>query len=119
MIVRHAATSGDETQQARPARHYYDIWCLLSDDATLRAIDESPVDVLAREVVTFTTAAELATTPRPTAGFGASPAFDSTSVPSAAAAYEQIVLDQLVSPDASRPTFTECCTRVTSLNSSL
>ncbi len=119
MIVHHAASSGDAAEQARLARHYYDIWCLLGDDDTIRAIDESPVDVLAREVVTFTEAAGLETTPRPTTGFADSSAFDPAAVPSAAVAYEQIVLGQLVWPGASPPTFAECCERITRLKSSL
>ncbi len=112
MIVHHAAVEGDEAEQARLARHYYDIWCLLNDADTVAALSETPVDVLEREVVTFTRAAELETTRRPVTGFATSPAFDPTAAQSARSAFETIVLDQLVWPDAPRPTFEECCALV-------
>ena len=112
MIVHHAAVSDDGTEQARLARHYYDIWCLLRDANTIAAMGESPVDVLAREVATFTQSAELETSNRPAEGFAASPAFDAAQVPSAKTAFESIVLEQLVWPDAARPTFEECCEAV-------
>ena len=47
----------------------YDIWCLLNDADAVAALSETPVDVLEREVVTFTEAAELQTTRRPPGGF--------------------------------------------------
>ena len=112
MIVHHAAVEGDEAEQARLARHYYDIWCLLNDADTVAALTETPVDVLEREVVTFTRAAELETTRRPVNGFATSPAFDPPAAQPARSAFETIVLDQLVWPDAPRPTFVECCARV-------
>lgn len=112
MIVHHAAVEGDEAEQARLARHYYDIWCLLNDADTVAALSETPVDVLEREVVTFTAAAELQTTRRPASGFSTSAAFDSAAAKSARSAFETIVLAQLVWPDAPRPTFEECCETV-------
>ena len=112
MIVHHAAVAGDAMEQARLARHYYDIWCLLNDVDTVTALSESPVDVLEREVATFTRAAELETTRRPVSGFATSPAFDPTAAQPAQSAFETIVLDQLVWPEAPRPTFVECCALV-------
>lgn len=109
MIVHQAASTGDETEQARLARHYYDIWCLLNDPETVAAISDSLVDVLAREVVTFSTAAGLGSTIRPAEGFAVSPAFDAVHVTAARDAFESIVLDQLVWPGAPRPSFEECC----------
>lgn len=64
MIVHYAGSRGDVTEQERLARHYYDIWCLLSDHDTIAALQESPADVLAREVSTFTDAAGLEGTNR-------------------------------------------------------
>ena len=58
-ILHHAATVGDSAEQARLARHYYDVWCLLGDEDTVAELAISPADVLAREVVTFTEAAAL------------------------------------------------------------
>ena len=112
MIVHHAAAAGDKTEQARLARHYYDIWCLLNDTDTVEALRETPADVLAREVATFTDAAGLKTTSRPADGFGTSTAFDPTAAQAARSAFETIVLNQLVWPDAPRPTFEECCALV-------
>lgn len=112
MIVHHAAVAGDALEQARLARHYYDIWCLLNDADTVAALSETPVDVLEREVVTFTAAAELQATRRPPGGFSTSAAFDPVAAQSVRSAFETIVLAQLVWPDAPRPTFEECCETV-------
>ena len=109
MIVHHAGSSANFTEQERLARHYYDIWCLLSDDDTVAALEESPADVLAREVSTFTDAAGLDGTIRPSDGFAASPAFDLAAARAARSAFESVVLDQLVWPQAPRPSFEECC----------
>ncbi len=108
-IVHHAATTGDSDEQARLARHYYDIWCLLSHPSTVGAFDETPADILAREVVTFTQMAGLETSTRPASGFAASPAFCPAEVKSARDAYDAIVLPQLVWPGAPRPSFDDCC----------
>ena len=100
MIVHHAPAAGNETEQARLARHYYDIWCLLNDTDTVESLSETPADVLAREVATFTDAAGLETTLCPADGFGTSAAFDPMAAQAARSAFETIVLDQLVWPDA-------------------
>ena len=112
IIVHHAAVAGDAAEQVRLARHYYDIWCLINDADTVAALGESPADVLQREVVTFTHAADLETTRRPVGGFASSAAFDPTAAEAARSAFETVVLDQLVWPDAPRPTFEECCALV-------
>ena len=109
MIVHHAGSSGSVTEQIRLARHYYDIWCLLSDHDTIAALEESPADLLAREVSTFADAAGLDGTTRPSDGFAASPALDLTTTRSVRTAFESVVLDQLVWPQAPRPTFEDCC----------
>lgn len=112
IIVHHAAARGDAAEQARLARHYYDIWCLLNDVDTVAAIRSSPADVLAREVVTFTAAAKMHTSPRPSAGFASSPAFDPAVSGPARSAFDSIVLDQLLWPSAPRPSFEDCCAAV-------
>lgn len=109
IIVHHAALQEDEAEQARQARHYYDIWCLLSDGETIESLQTSPADVLAREVVTFTAAAGMETSNRPPTGFAASPAFDPGKAQPARSAFELIVLDQLLWPAAARPSFEDCC----------
>lgn len=112
IIVHHAASRDNNTEQARTARHYYDIWCLLNDKETVEAISTSPVGVLAREVITFTTAAKMDTSVRPLSGFASSPAFDPAISKPARAAYESIVLEQLLWPAAPQPSFEDCCAAV-------
>jgi len=68
MILHYAAVHGAEHEQARHARHYYDVWCLLNDEATMSSFTDWPCDALAREVETFTEAAGLETSPRPPGG---------------------------------------------------
>ena len=111
-ILHHAATVGDSAEQARLARHYYDVWCLLGDEDTVAELAISPADVLAREVVTFTEAAGLETSKRPSSGFADSPAFNADANESARTAFNDVVLDQLLWPKAPRPTFQECCAAV-------
>ncbi len=109
MLLHHAASIGDASEQQRLARHYYDLWCLLGDDETIAALADSPADVLAREVKTFTYASGLGGTSRPADGFAASPAFDPPNTGAARSAFESIVLDQLLWPGAPRPSFEDCC----------
>lgn len=109
MILHHAALTGDAVEQQRLARHYYDVWCLLRDNGTVTALSESPADVLAREVSTFTEAAGLGASARPANGFAASPAFDYRATGPARSVYESIVLDQLLWPEALRPSLEDCC----------
>ena len=85
---------------------------LLNDEDTVTAIRSSPVDVLAREVVTFTAAAKMHTNPRPSAGFASSPAFDPAVAGPARSAFGSIVLGQLLWPSAPRPSFEDCCAAV-------
>ena len=111
MILHHAATAGDETEQVRHARHYYDVWCLLNDEPTIAAFTEWPCDALAREVETFTIAAGLETSPRPKGGFGESPAFVSPSQ-QVQRAFQDDVVGELLWGDAGQPTFEDCYTAV-------
>lgn len=112
VIVHHAALQRDAVEQARHARHYYDIWCLLNDAGTVEALKTSPADVLAREVVTFTDAANMVTSTRPPTGFAASPAFDPIKAQPVRSEFESVVLDQLLWPAAARPSLEDCCAAV-------
>ncbi|WP_419926444.1 nucleotidyl transferase AbiEii/AbiGii toxin family protein [Candidatus Poriferisocius sp.] len=119
MILHHAAVLGDRAERIRLARHYYDVWCLLNDASTLSALTVWPCDALAREVETFTIAAGLDTSPRPSGGFGASPAF-SARTRAVREAYQRQVLDQLVwGPAEEKPTLDECCDLVVATGTSL
>ena len=68
----------------------------------------SLADVLAGEVVTFTAAAKMHTSPRPSAGFTSSPAFDPAVSGPTRSAFDSIVLGQLLWPSAPRPSFEDC-----------
>ena len=109
IIVHHAAVNGDEAERKRHARHYYDIWCLLNDPGTRTALGDTPIDVLSREVVTFTRDARLEPSLRPKGGFAASPAFDTARSEAVVEAFDSIVVGQLVWPSAPQPSFEECC----------
>ena len=88
------------------------IWCLLGDGETVEALEASPADVLAREVITFTAAARMETSNRPPEGFAASPAFDPAKTQHARSEFESVVLDQLLWSAAVRPSFEDCCAAV-------
>lgn len=109
MILHHAAVVGDRAERVRLARHYYDVWCLLNHPPVLQGFAEWPCDALAREVLAHTRDAGLETSPRPAAGFGASPAF-SDRTRAVREAYEHQVTGQLVwGPPDSKPSFDDCC----------
>ena len=109
MIVHHAASAESPDQQYRHARHYYDIWCLLRDPSTRRELEDNTAASAAYSVETFTRKANEQATPRPHAGFAESTAFDPVKVPEARRAFDAVVLDQLLWPQAQRPTFDDCC----------
>lgn len=111
MILHHAAEVGDEDEQVRQARHYYDVWCLLNDNATTATFSQWPCDALAREVETFTNSAGLKTSPRPQGGFGRSLAFTAPTARTRAA-FRQRVLGELLWPRAAWPTIEDCCAAV-------
>ena len=114
LVLLHTAhVGGDATRIAKTARHYYDVHQLLDRPEILDELARQGVDALARDVVTYSTAAELPADARPTGGFAASPAFlrGSTSVEQASAAYRRII-DQLVWSDSKRPTIEACLAQV-------
>ena len=111
ILLHHAAIEGDAQRRETTARHYYDVDRLLRHDGVLSDLQSNPIDLLAREVVEHSRAAELPTAMRPRGGFSASPAWDPSATNSAEAAYSA-VMDELLWPDASRSSFAECCHRV-------
>lgn len=119
MILHHAAVVGDKAERVRVARHYYDVWCLLNHEPTLRGFGEWPCDALAKEVLAHTQHAGLETSPRPTNGFGSSPAFIERTR-AVRDAFQHQVLDQLVwGPPDDKPTLDECCDLVQASNPQL
>jgi hypothetical protein len=112
VLLHHAATAGDDARKAATARHYYDVDRLLRNDDVLSQLREPPIDVMAREVCEHSRAADLPTADRPRGGFAASPAWDPSASQIAGDAYENLVLRNLVWPDAPSASFEECCGRV-------
>ena len=112
MIVHHAASTKNIDEQQRLARHYYDIWCLLSHQDTVDAFVDSPAQNLASDIRTFTEKAGQQSTSRPPDGFVDSPAFDPGAVPDAKSAFETVVLVELLWPNAARPSFESVCALV-------
>lgn len=114
LVLLHTAhADADERRIAKTARHYYDVFHLLGRPEILAELAQLGVDALARDVVTYSTAAELPATARPARGFAYSPAFDPTS-PSARRArstYEDIV-GQFVWPGSHQTGFDDCIDRV-------
>jgi hypothetical protein len=112
MILHHAATDGDDARKVHVARHYYDVQRLLNDEAVHAALEVDPCDVLAREVAQHSKAVGLEFRDRPATGFAVSPAFDISAATAAALTYREVVVPQLIWPNAVAPTFEECCETV-------
>jgi hypothetical protein len=86
----------------------------------LDEIREVGIGILARDVVTYSTAATLAAEPRPAGGFSTSPAFtNGDHLKAVEAEYLSRVLAVLLWPGARRPDFTTCIDRVRSEAASL
>jgi Nucleotidyl transferase AbiEii toxin, Type IV TA system len=114
LVLLHTA-SCDPTPATlvRGARHYYDIHQLLGQADVLDEVREVGIAILARDVFTYSTAADLAAEPRPASGFAASRAFtDGPHLDAARADYVARVLGALLWSGANRPTFAECLERV-------
>ncbi|MDE3206368.1 MAG: nucleotidyl transferase AbiEii/AbiGii toxin family protein [Acidobacteriota bacterium] len=114
LVLLHTAHSAESPEAARrAARHYYDVHQLLAASDVLADVAASGVDVMARDVCTYSIAAEQAASPRPVDGFAASPAFNNgPHVPIARAEYEQRVSGQLLWPGAPHPSFDDCVAAV-------
>lgn len=117
LVLLHTAHVGaDNGRINKTARHYYDVFHLLGQPEIVAELARHGVDALARDVVTYSTAAELPATTRPARGFADSPAFDlkSPSARLARSTYEDVV-GQFVWPGARQPGFNECIDRVRTL----
>jgi predicted nucleotidyltransferase component of viral defense system len=115
LVLLHTAhEAADEKRIDATVRHYYDVYQLLNRPEILAEVSLLGVDALARDVVvTYSTAADLPASARPSGGFATSPAFTAAS-PSAqrvAPRYERL-LGQLLWPGAAQPSFEQCLNTV-------
>ncbi len=110
LVLLHTAHSADEpAAAAKSARHYYDVHQLLTRPEIVAGIHEVGIAMLARDVCTYSRAAEMPAVDRPTPGFSSSPAFnDGPHVAIARHEYDERVVGQLLWRPASHPTFDEC-----------
>ena len=124
VLLENAAADPDESRRRAVARHYYDVWCLLHDEATReQLLRPDRVAAVAREVFVYThyfkhEDHKSSVRERPLDGFSSSSAFDATNEALTVVrdAYESTVLDVLLWPTAARrPSFEECCVAVASL----
>jgi hypothetical protein len=116
LVLLHTAHSADDPATAiRGARHYYDVHQLVTRPEILAGVSEQGIAILARDVCTYSRAADMPAAERPRGGFGTSPAFTSgPHVGVARSEYESRVLGQLVWVAAARPSFEECVDAVLS-----
>ena len=115
LMLLHSVTNG--ARRSTSARHYYDLHRLLGNPGVRAALADGAAALLAREVHVHSRALGVPSTERPASGLHMSPAFDATDpvLATARAAYDSVVLGQLVWPDARvRPSFEECCNAVRS-----
>lgn len=110
LVLLHTTHCGDDAGEAsRNARHYYDVHQLLGRDDITRRLDSENVTLIAADVVSYSTLADRPARSRPKRGFAYSPAFASGSLLDVAReSYERQVIEQLVWPSASKPSFEEC-----------
>lgn len=110
LVLLHTAHSGEGPAAAiRGARHFYDVHQLVVRPEIIAGVHECGVAILARDVCTYSRAADMPAVDRPTGGFASSPAFnDGPHVAATRAEYERRVLTQLLWPAASQATFDEC-----------
>jgi hypothetical protein len=114
LVLLHTAhADGDANRIGRTARHYYDVHELLGRPEVVAEIATHGIDALARDVVTYSTAAELPASARPAGGFANSPAFTLGSPFAAQAhdAYDKLIT-QFVWLGSPIPTFAACVERV-------
>jgi hypothetical protein len=116
LVLLHTAHSADELAAAiRGARHYYDVHRLLTRPEIVAGIHEHGIAILARDVCTYSRAADMPAADRPRGGFATSPAFtEGPHVAGTRAEYDGRVLGQLVWADAAHPSFDNCVAAVLS-----
>jgi len=114
LVLLHTAHSAEDPSAAiRGARHYYDVHQLLVRPEIVAGLHETGIAILARDVCTYSRAADMPAVDRPSDGFATSPAFgDGPHVAAAHAEYQQRVLPFLLWPGADAPSFEDCITAV-------
>jgi predicted nucleotidyltransferase component of viral defense system len=110
LVLLHTAHNSDDSEVARlGARHYYDVHQLLRNDSVIAELQFYGVEMLTRDVCTYSTKAGSAALGRPKGGFATSRAFtDSPHYAIVRKEYEQNVLGGLLWPTANKPSFEEC-----------
>jgi hypothetical protein len=110
LVLLHTAHCGDDPAVAiKGARHFYDVHQLLGQAEIIGAVAEVGVAIMARDVCTYSEAAQMAAQPRPAEGFAVSPAFGGGKhLGVVREEYERRVLGQLLWPGAERPSFDDC-----------
>lgn len=114
VIVHEASLRKGVERTARVAktvRHYYDIWCLLGDDATRTALGDANTSVIAREICQHSKAIGLPGVTYPVGGFANAAAFLASSSHEQRRFYDATV-SSLLWPNAVLPSFDECLARV-------
>lgn len=114
LVLLHTAhTAADPGAAIRGARHYYDVHQLLTRPEVLAGIHEHGIAILARDVCTYSRAADMPAAERPGEGFSVSLAFnDGPHVAASRVEYEERVVPVLLWPGANVPTFEECVAAV-------
>ena len=114
LVLLHTAhTAIDPDAAIRGARHYYDVHQLLARTEILAGIHEHGIAILARDVCTYSRAADMPAADRPSEGFATSPAFnDGPHIAATRIEYEERVLPVLLWPEANAPSFDECIAAV-------
>ena len=87
------------------------MWCLLGDADILAELETEDVGVLARDIATYSQAADYRTAERPAGGFAASPAFKNPPTKAVRDAYDRAIRN-LVWPGAPAPSLQACQARV-------
>lgn len=122
LVILHEAHTRDggaaATRKASTVRHFYDVWCLLGDPAVLADLQAQDVCVLARDVVTYSQAADYEFDERPPEGFATSPAFVASPTRSVRDAYD-LTMRRLVWAGAPAPSLDDCRDRVLEFGSQL
>ncbi len=110
LVLLHTAhTASDPGAAIRGARHYYDVHQLATRPEILAGIHEHGIAILARDVCTYSRAADMPAADRPNGGFATSPAFnEGPHVAAARVEYNERVLPVLLWPGAEAPTFDDC-----------
>ncbi len=106
VVILHEAHTRDGGsavgRKTATVRHYYDVWCLLGDTGILTELETEDVGVLARDIATYSQAADYRTAERPAGGFAASPVLMTSPTKAVRDAYDRTIRS-LVWPGAPAP----------------